>query len=338
MEYSIPSMAEIAKVKGTNGLTVVSTFSGCGGSCLGLEMAGYDVKYAVEFVEAAREVYRLNHPGVYVDDRDVRNILGSDVLSTLGLGVGELDVLEGSPPCSSFSTSGKRSGGWGEVKKYSDTKQRTDDLFFEFIRLLGDIKPRAFIAENVPGLVRGVAKGYFLDILAQLKGCGYKVEARVLDAQWLGVPQARQRLIFIGVRDDLSCSPVFPKPSKTRHSLADVLLPDAEAIIVGDPKHRQKIGSSWPRGTVIHLDKACPTVQATYKVLGGGGSQVRKKTTGEMRDLTIEELKKICSFPSDFQLTGSCAKQWERLGRSVPPVMMREIGKELAREVFQCVA
>ncbi|MCZ7641411.1 MAG: DNA cytosine methyltransferase [Verrucomicrobia bacterium] len=79
---------------------------------------------------------------------------------------------KGSPPCASFSTAGKREKHWGKAKPYSDTVQRTDDLFFEYIRLIEGLKPRVFVAENVSGLVKGVAKGYFLEILARLKACG----------------------------------------------------------------------------------------------------------------------------------------------------------------------
>src|SRR5207248_5858022 len=129
-----------------------------------------------------------------------------------GLTAGEVDVMEGSPPCASFSTAGKRQAGWGQVRPYSDTRQRTDDLFFEFARLVRGVRPKVFVAENVSGLVKGTAKGYFKEILRALKGCGYRVEARLLDAQWLGVPQVRQRIIFVGVREDLGVGPAFPKP------------------------------------------------------------------------------------------------------------------------------
>ena len=83
------------------------------------------------------------------------------------------------------------------------------------------IKPKVFVAENVSGLVKGVAKGYFKEILSKLKECGYNVRTRLLDAQWLGVPQRRQRLFFIGVRDDLGIEPAFPKPLPYRYSVRD---------------------------------------------------------------------------------------------------------------------
>ena len=172
---------------------------------------------------AAQETYRLNHPDTILDTRDIRKIQPQEILSAIGMEAGQIDLLDGSPPCASFSTAGKRNKVWGKVKAYSDSSQRTDDLFFEFARLLDGLQPRTFVAENVSGLVKGVSKGYFLEILKSLKGCGYRVEAKVLDAQWLGVPQMRQRLIFVGVREDLGLAPAFPKPLPYRYSVRDAL-------------------------------------------------------------------------------------------------------------------
>jgi DNA (cytosine-5)-methyltransferase 1 len=215
-------MAEIAAIP-DNGLRVVSLFSGCGGSSLGYRMAGYKVIWANEFVEAARDTYRANFPETFVDPRDIRQISGADILAATGLAIGELDMLDGSPPCASFSTAGKRHQDWGKVKKYSDTEQRTDDLFFEYLRIVRELRPRRCIAENVSGLVKGVGKGVFLEILAGFRDAGYRVRARLLDAQWLGVPQARQRIFFVGVRDDLDIEPAFPTPLRYRYSVRDAI-------------------------------------------------------------------------------------------------------------------
>jgi DNA (cytosine-5)-methyltransferase 1 len=220
--YRVPMMSEIAALP-HNGYDAISTFSGCGGSSLGYKMAGFRVLYANEFIPAAQETYRANHKGTILDTRDIRKVQPQDILDTIGKKQGELDLMDGSPPCASFSTAGKREAGWGKVKKYSDTKQRTDDLFFEFTRLLTGVQPKVFVAENVAGLVKGTAKGYFLEILAALKDCGYRVKCKVLDAQWLGVPQTRQRTIFVGVREDLGIDPMHPAPLPYRYTVRDAL-------------------------------------------------------------------------------------------------------------------
>lgn len=220
--YRVPSIDEIAALP-WNGYNAISTFSGCGGSSLGYKMAGFKVLWASEFIPAAQEVYRANHPDTILDTRDIRQVQAADILEAIQMEPGQLDLFDGSPPCASFSTAGKREDGWGKVKAYSDTKQRTDDLFFEYARLVKGVQPKVFVAENVSGLVKGTAKGYFLEILAALKECGYNVKAKLLDAQWLGVPQMRQRLIFVGVRQDLGLEPAFPSPLPYRYSVRDAI-------------------------------------------------------------------------------------------------------------------
>lgn len=378
--YRVPSMPEIAALP-WNGYNVVSTFSGAGGSCLGYRMANYKVLWANEFIPAAQDTYKANHPDSILDTRDIREVKGEDILQAIGLGVGEIDILDGSPPCASFSTAGKREAGWGKVKAYSDTKQRTDDLFFEYARLLKELQPKVFVAENVSGLIKGTAKGYFKLILQELKNCGYTVTAKVLDAQWLGVPQMRQRLIFVGVRNDLGLKPAHPKPLGYQYSVRDALpwisgavadrrtsthhkadeyvhsvarpLPTVTAHgVSGDDKgdwiiesetdiSRYAIGDEWDRlsagekGKYLNFVKPrielpSPTITQT----GGNRSAAPVVHPTEKRKFSIAELRRICAFPDDFILTGTYAQQWERLGRSVPPVMMSHIAKTIEQEIL----
>jgi DNA (cytosine-5)-methyltransferase 1 len=310
-----------------NGYTVVSLFSGCGGSCLGFKMAGFRVLYASEFVPAAQDTYRANHPDTYLDTRDVRQVTADEILAAIKLQPGQVDVLEGSPPCASFSTAGTREAGWGSVKQYSDTQQRTDDLFGEYARLLRGLQPRMFVAENVAGLVRGTAKGYFLEILAQLRECGYKVRAQVLGAQWLGVPQMRERLFFVGVRDDVQGEPVFPSPQTFNYFVADVL-PNVLSMKYGGTKDNWRLARSNVAPTVV----ACGgSISPTGYF--SGAAYVIDKMTHSKRRLTIDEVRVLCSFPADFVLTGTFEQQWERMGRSVPPLLMRALALRIQGEL-----
>ena len=223
--YLIPSMDDINAFS-RNGMKVVSTFSGCGGSCLGYRMAGYKVVWANEFIKAAQDSYNANKTDdCYLDCRDIRQVNPDDILLQLGMEQGEVDLFDGSPPCQAFSMAGKRDKGWNKPKSYdgSKSKQCNEQLFDEYIRLLRGLMPKVFVAENVGGLVRGTAKGYFLEILRGLKTSGYRVECRLLDAQWLGVPQVRRRTIFVGVRNDLDIEPVFPKPLSYQYTVRDAL-------------------------------------------------------------------------------------------------------------------
>lgn len=256
--YRVPLMSEIAKIK-PNRFSAISTFAGGGGSSLGYRMAGFKMRWANEFIDAAREVYAANAaPGTLVDGRDIRLVDPLAVLRELGLKPGDLDLLDGSPPCSDFSSAGKRSDGWGRVKKYSNKEQRVDDLFFEYVRFIKAIQPRVFVAENVSGLVKGVAKGYFLEILRAMKACGYRVEARLLDAQWLGVPQARERLIFVGVREDLDLAPAFPEPLTYRYSVLDAIPELGGAITPGGRGNRRRREEKKPH----ELDEPLTSVMA----------------------------------------------------------------------------
>ena len=313
--YRVPLMAEIAALP-WNGFKVASTFSGCGGSCTGYRMAGFKVVWANEFVPAAQASYKANAaPDCILDTRDIRTVTAEDILAATGLKRGELDLFDGSPPCASFSTAGKREAGWGKVKAYSDTKQRTDDLFAEYVCILNGLQPKVFVAENVSGLVKGTAKGMFLQILAALKACGYRVTCRVLDAQWLGVPQQRQRTIFIGVREDLGLEPVHPSPLPYRYSVRDAV---RDAVRVNKHGGDYVCAKSQSSPSILSSDAAR---KDTAIMSAGGWIQ----TATEKRKFTIAELRRICAFPDDFILCGSYAQQWERLGRSVPPVMMASV-------------
>ena len=323
-DYVIPSMAEIRNIV-PNGLNVVSTFSGCGGTCLGYKMAGYKVLWASEFVGAAREVYALNHPSTILDSRDIRDVKGGDILNAVGMKTGDVDILEGSPPCSSFSTAGKMEESWNRTNHYSDTMQRTDDLFWEFARLVNETQPKVFVAENVSGLIRGVSKGYFKQIYRILKDCGYRVDARLLDASWLGVPQARRRLFIQGVREDLNRSPVFPAPLSFRYNVSDVM-PHIRKMKLGGGKHRWSLPGR-PFSTICQSDYHIG-INASLST----GGWVR--TDEGVRRLTIPEVKLLCSFPQDFQLLGSFEVQWERLGRAVPPLMAKAIAQKLRESLF----
>lgn len=343
--YTIPTMQEIAKVQGTNGYTVVSTFSGCGGACLGFEMDGYQVLYANEFVEAARDTYAANHPGVILDSRDIRTVTGEDILNQIGMERGEVDVLEGSPPCASFSTAGAREKAWGRVKKYSDTTQRADDLFFEYSRILGEIQPKVFTAENVSGLIKGKAIGYFKEILADLRTQGYTVEAKVLDASWLGVPQARQRLIFIGVRNDIAdeygLRPVFPKPMPYQYTTRDVLETTGQVIHDTRGQFSQGDVTEKPVNTITtkpgHWYVTDEAGEITHDLETNIDLRIDRFVTGperQCRKFTLRELRALASFPEDFTLTGNYSQRWERIGRSVPPLMSRAIAQTIRTHIL----
>ena len=217
---------------------------------------------------------------------------------------------------------------------------------------MNGLQPKVFVAENVSGLIKGTAKGYFKKILAELKSCGYQVSCRLLDSQWLGVPQARQRTIFVGVRNDLNLIPSHPKPMPYNYiveeSLRDIKDPtQAEYRPIGQATstlnlwHHTRPGdnfavaslklkgkASYFNQTKVSLYKPAPTITATAQAYHWS----------EPRYLTIPEVRRLCSFPDDFILEGNFLQQWERMGRSVPPLMMKVIASHIAMEILSCAA
>lgn len=302
--------------------TVISLFAGCGGSSLGYSMAGYRELLAVEWDANAVETFRLNAPDVPVFHGDIATLGVERCLSLAGIAPGELDVLDGSPPCQGFSTAGKR--------EMSDDRNQ---LFHEFTRLLSGLRPRAFVMENVSGMVKGKMRLIFVEILRELKSCGYRVSARLLNAMCFGVPQSRQRLIVIGVRDDLGILPTHPRaatgPTSYRAAVAD-LSSTAQCGPPPTPLREQRWRATRrgdahsQRFSLLRLawDRPAPTVLG---VSGSGGHM----HPDEPRLLNVAELRRVASFPDQFEFAGDWTDAVSRIGNSVPPLFMRAIAQHL---------
>ncbi len=318
--------------------TVVSTFAGGGGSSTGYRLAGGKVLAINEFIPSAQETYSANYSETHIFTQDIRDLTGEMILNQIGLRKGELDIFDGSPPCSSFSIAGAKEKMWGEVKKYSDTEQRTDDLFFEFTRILNEIQPKVFVCENVAGITKGASAsllgseqfnifgGEEKTIYHSLTNCGYKVRYKILNAKYYGIPQNRERTIFIGVRNDIKCDITFPKPFNEIVTIGEALNNDIEKIVM----NRKAFGEQEQR--TVEKNDVCFTVTADG--LGATRRYKAHRSNGEIDKLTIDELKIICGFPTDYILTGSYSKQWERLGRAVPPLMMKEVAQHIYETIL----
>lgn len=295
--YTLMSMDDLRSVP-WNGLTAAGSFSGCGGSSTGLRMAGFRVPVAIEFIPEAARTYRRNSSSTIVIERDIRTVKADEILGHLGMERGELDLFEGSPPCSSWSSAGngqktrerpceacsgqgtvavtveeaaeltdeklaalppcsacKGTGRLeGESKKYSDSAQKTDDLFEEYVRLVGGLHPRAFLAENVPGLLRGAdAKEYVRAVTTQMSSLGYRVHATVMNSASFGAATSRERLIFVGIRDDVGAVPSLPariteKPYTVREALAAYVKhgwEDRPEDLAGSWMTNYAVGRTW---------------------------------------------------------------------------------------------
>lgn len=307
----------------------ISFFSGCGGSCTGYKMAGFDVLAANEFVDVARECYELNHPGSVAIASDIRKLVPEKIMKHFGLKRGDIDLLDGSPPCKAFSTAGITDEGWGKEVKYSEDKeQQVDDLFDEYIRMVNGFYPKVFVAENVSGLVKGSSRGYFMEIMREFRSMGYNVRAPMLNSCWLGVPQSRERIIFMAVREDIGLPVPDVNPYRTISTLGEALPHIARFKATEADIIKYRTASDRPYPTITASDAIA------YETARFSSAGFIELYTGERRKLTIDELKVVCSFPPDYKLKGTFEQQWERLGRAVPPVMMYHVAKAMAENVL----
>jgi DNA (cytosine-5)-methyltransferase 1 len=377
MSYIPYTLQDVYDSESLEKFKVISTFAGGGGSSTGYRLAGGKILAVNEFVEEAQNTYRENYPNTPILPGDIKELTGKDFLELTGLKVGELDVLDGSPPCSAFSVAGKlshskegkHSDGWGQTKKYSDGKmvENIEDLFFEFLRVAEEIKPKVIIAENVKGLTIGEAKEYFNKIQNTFEQIGYDVLAKVLDSRYFGVSQTRTRVIFIAIREDVSSAvglnfmtigTVFPDESRTTIPLKDALVGleyDKEevdyltekfsntaywkqtgSVMPVDPDKVLTGGDYHPKGHHFNLKRVSQYQPApTLTAMGSGDTTAGAFHWNEPRKLTLGELKRIMSLPDDFKLTGKWNQKAERIGRMVPPLMMKAIAESVYEKVLK---
>jgi DNA (cytosine-5)-methyltransferase 1 len=328
--------------------SVVSTFSGCGGRSLGYKLAGGKVLLAVEWDDNAADTYKLNFPDTDLYHGDIKELTVEEVLRRANLKVGELDILDGSPPCQGFSTAGKRD--------FADSRNQ---LFKEFVRLLTGLRPKYFVMENVSGMVKGKMNLIFRDILQALKAFGYKVKARLLNAMYYGVPQSRQRMIFIGVREDLNIEPSHPLPTSRPITFREAvqglpvaeMKPELDHVWIDEVSRQTKwvakaaslaqgqklvpgVGSSGR----IHWDEPSPTV--TTPGLGPDHARYVRNSNihpSQPRTLSIREAARCQSFPDWFRFVDALNNGSQRIGNSVPPLFMKAIAGHVSENLMNCV-
>lgn len=322
--------------------TVISTFAGGGGSSLGYHLAGFEELMTVEWDKNACETLKLNFSGLRVFEGDIASLSVGDILSPTGLKPGELDVLDGSPPCQGFSTAGKR-----------DLGDDRNQLFREFVRLLQGLQPKVFVMENVSGMVKGDMKLIFAEIMKELKASGYNVKARLLNAMYYSVPQSRERLIFIGVRSDLGIEPCYPLPFSLPISAGKALFNvkndsnEVKMLLEAGRKHKAyqdwhllKPGQSYSDiredksgFSTIKIDPArpCPTVTKSCGRIGMGGLM----HWAQRRSFTVAEFKRFCSFPDDYKFAGEWSDAVQRMGNAVMPLFMKAIAENIKQNILE---
>ena len=374
MAYEPYYLKDVLDASAQKKFTVISTFAGGGGSSTGYRLAGGDILLINEFVEAAIETYSANFKDTKVLVDDIKKYSSQEFLDMAGIKKGELDILDGSPPCSAFSVAGSREKGWDKQKKYSDGKMQVaiEDLFYEFIRIAEGVQPKVIVAENVKGITFGKAIEKLNAFINEFEKIGYNVTYKVLNAADYGVPQGRERTIFICVRDDvcddiglswLNINSIFPVPTHDKHitmnqAIGDIENDEEEVQMLLDfvqgsyqkkfieplpfnPKRPTKPSDpqfrDWnPKGSCFNMIRPSPDLPSPTLTQQGqkrGMSGVFHPAAN--RKLTIKECKRIMAFPEDFKLTGDFDQQVERLGRAVAPLMYKEVANSIYENILK---
>ncbi|NBW23754.1 MAG: DNA (cytosine-5-)-methyltransferase [Caulobacteraceae bacterium] len=311
---------------------------------MGYKLAGFEHLGGVEIDPEVADVYKTNHNPKYLFVQDIRDFANRlDFPEDLY----NLDILDGSPPCSSFSMAGNREKDWGKTKVFREgqAEQRLDDLFFDYIRLAKKLQPKVVIAENVKGLIQGNAKAYVHRIKKEFEAAGYKVQLFLLNAASMGVPQKRERVFFICQRNDLN----FPK-LKLEFSEDAILFGDICEIENGE-KIIGKMFELWKKilPSDNDLGQACLRETGKQNYFGSkllSKTQVAKTIIASNSSpllhmdkpyfINKNEVCKIGSFPLDYNFKKIEPKYL--IGMSVPPVMTAQVATEIYNQWFNKTA
>ena len=334
--WNLTDLATVPK----NGLTAFSCFHCGGGSTMGYKLAGFSMLGGVEIDPEMMAIYRANHKPKHSYLMGVQQFNELPLLS-LPDELKNLDLLDGSPPCSVFSMAGKREKKWGGEHHFREgqQKQRLDDLFMHFIDIGQRLQPKVIVAENVKGLILGNAKGYVKEIFAAFREAGYETQLFLFNAARMGVPQARERTFFIARRRDLGWGKLemrFEESVTTlRQAWADLPKQKGDAL----PPCYAKIWAKVPPGKA-------------GRDYGASGLQVHKINQSqpartaisqswhtmhdqEPRNLSALELTRIQSFPDDYKYGKPADRHAGYVcGMSVPPYMTQRVALEIGRQWF----
>ena len=233
MRYYRYTLDDLEKSSDRKLFTYISFFAGGGGSSCGYKLAGGDCRFVNEFQQVAVDTYLENWPNTPHICGDIKNVTGKQIMEMTGLKVGELDIMDGSPPCPPFSMSGTKKKGWNKEKiAYGMKQQNIEDLTWEMIRIAGEMKPKVIICENVKGLTLDYARDHLNRMVADFEALGYSTTYKVLNGIHFGVPQKRQRVFIVSVRDDILdaigmnwmlVSSLFPEGANEEPTLEDAI-------------------------------------------------------------------------------------------------------------------
>lgn len=324
-----------------HGLKVFGTFICGGGSTMGYKLAGYDHLGGVEIDSSLAEVYKANHKPKYFYNEDIRDFVNRNNYPDE---LYNLDILDGSPPCSSFSMAGNREKDWGKEKHFKEgqAKQILDDLFFDYIKLAKKLQPKIVVAENVKGLLLGNAKNYVHKIKKAFNDAGYNVQLFLLNAATMGVPQKRERVFFICTNKNYTNNKIVlsfnEKPityiqyksdkygAKLTNETTDIWNKKIDTDKNISDIHARISGKRKRFNAVFIKDN-----EIAYTIAAGADSIPIRFDVPHR--ITNQELQYIGTFPLDYNF--KTIKPNYLIGMSVPPVMMAQVAYQIYLQLFK---
>ncbi len=355
LDCNIGDMMDVVKDERIDSFTTMELFAGAGGLALGVEKAGFKPLGLIEFDKDAVDTLRTNRPNWRVIHDDIANISNLDLEKYFSIKKGELDLLSGGAPCQSFSYAGNRLG----------LEDARGTLFYHYAKFLNKLQPKMFLFENVKGL-RSHDKGRtYKTILDIFKHEGYTItesQVQVLNAWDYGVPQKRERLITIGIRNDLvgQIHFEFPKPHEYKPVLRDILLDCPESLGASYSEYKKSIFELVPPGGYwrdIPQDKAKEYMKSCWGMEGGRTGILRRLSLDEpsltvltspsqkqtdrchpleARPFTVRENARCQTFPDEWEFCGSISQQYKQVGNAVPVNLAYEIALKI-KEGLMCL-
>lgn len=356
MQKQIISQLNIAKVPliPTKRFTDIELFAGAGGLALGIQRAGFDSLALIEFDKDAAKTLKMNYPAWNVINDDIANISSLDLPVLFNIPIGELDLLSGGAPCQSFSYAGKRLG----------LEDARGTLFYHFAVFLKKLQPKIFLFENVRGLLTHNHGHTYQTIYNIFTDTGYTIQKNILNAWDYGVAQKRERLITIGIRNDLvdKIKIAFPNPHEYKPVLRDVLqnVPTSDGTEYSE--YKRKIFELVPPGGYwrdIPASIAKEYMKSCWNMCGGRTGILRRLSLDEPslavltspsqkqtdrchpmepRPFSVRENARIQCFPDNWVFYGSVASQYKQVGNAVPVNLAYEIAREIYNglDLAQC--
>lgn len=348
-------------------LGVIDLFSGCGGSALGFNQAGFPIKVAVDIDKNASESFKVNFPDCAVLPTDITYISGKELLKAGGFKNGKEVILIACPPCQGFSNARRNS------QRLNDPRNK---LIYEFLRIVEEIKPMSFVLENVPGLATGIGKPLFLQILQRLHELGYQTVYDVVNTADYGVPQRRRRLVLMGTNNknirlsfpprtnvDPSVSEELPAWNTVREAIKDLPpisagerhpedILHASASLAEINLKRIKVTphdggdrTSWPEELILDCHKTTKGHKDVYgrmqwdypsPTMTGGCAMISKGRFGhpeQDRAISLREAARLQTFPDSFIFTGNFGQIAEQIGNAVPPLLAKRVADALVKSL-----